>query len=178
MTGPADHEYASRLGGSHSSTWQRTTIPSKPALGFGGTRNVWRWGEDRSSGRSARIPAGQRGDLLHLGRHLRLVKIVLVDVDPARVLARASGWNGSQRRASEEGHLDVVGEDVERQKPALALHAVKGRVPFHGFAHAGHVAHDERVEALPEVALPARHRGHVRPYRSIAVGLRDLRIAA
>ena len=53
----ADHENASRLGGSHSSTWQRTTIPSKPALGFGGTRNVWRWGEDRSSGRSAKEPS-------------------------------------------------------------------------------------------------------------------------
>jgi hypothetical protein len=41
MIGPADHEYASRLGGSHSGTWQRTTFPSKPAVGFGGTRNVW-----------------------------------------------------------------------------------------------------------------------------------------
>jgi len=30
-------------------TWQRTTIPSNPALGFGGTSSVWRWGEDRSS---------------------------------------------------------------------------------------------------------------------------------
>jgi hypothetical protein len=36
---------------------------SKPASGFGGTRNVWRWGEDRSSGRSARNPAGQHGGL-------------------------------------------------------------------------------------------------------------------
>ena len=34
--------------------WQHTTIPSKPALGFGGARNVWRWGEDGSSGRSAK----------------------------------------------------------------------------------------------------------------------------
>src|ERR1700674_4722 len=104
-----------------------------------------RWGGDRALGRSARIPAGQRGDLLPPGRHLRLVEIALVDVDPARVLARASGWNGSQRRTSEEGHLDVVGEDVERQEPALALDAVKWRVPFHGLAHVGHVAHDERV---------------------------------
>src|SRR5437764_4382004 len=68
-----------------------------------------------------RNPAGQRGGLLHPGRHLRLVEIVLVDVDPARVLARASGWNRSQRCASEEGHFDVVGEDVEREEPALAL---------------------------------------------------------
>jgi hypothetical protein len=37
MVGPADYEYASRFGGSHSSTWQRTTISTKPALGFGGT---------------------------------------------------------------------------------------------------------------------------------------------
>src|SRR5438309_11685774 len=67
-----------------------------------------------------RNPAGQRGGLLHPRRHLRLVELVVfMDVDPARVLARASGWNGSQRRASEEGHLDVVGEDVERQEPAL-----------------------------------------------------------
>jgi hypothetical protein len=57
MIGQADHEYASQLGGSHSSTWQRTKIPSKPALGFGGTRNVWRSGEDRSSGRSAKEPS-------------------------------------------------------------------------------------------------------------------------
>src|SRR3990170_3713125 len=113
-----------------------------------------RWGEDRSSGRSARNPAGQRGGLLHPVRHLRLVEIILVDVDPARVLARASGWNGSQRRASEEGHLDVPGEDMERQEPTLALDAVKRRVPLHGLAHAGHVPHDERVEQLPEVALP------------------------
>src|SRR3990170_3006899 len=90
-----------------------------------------RWGEDRSSGRSARNPAGQRGRLLHPGRHLRLVEIVLVDVDPARVIARASGWNGSQRRAAEEGHLDVVGEDLEPQEPALVLDAVEWRVPLH-----------------------------------------------
>src|SRR5436853_7560252 len=126
-----------------------------------------RWGGDRASGRSARIPAGQRGGLLDPGRQLRLVKIVLVDVDPARVLARASGWNGSQRRASEEGHLDVVGEDVERQEPALALDAVKWRVPLHGLAHVGHIAHDERVEALPNVALPAWHPGDVRLHRGV-----------
>src|SRR4051794_24396686 len=72
-----------------------------------------------------RNPAGQRGGLFHPDRHLRHVEIVLVDVDPARVLARASGWNGLQRRAAEEGYLDVAGEDVERHEPALALDAVK-----------------------------------------------------
>src|SRR5207247_10736178 len=95
--------------------------------------------------------------LLHPRRHLRLVEIVFVDVDPARVLARASAWNGSQRRAQEEGHLDVVSEDVEPQKPALALDAIEGRVPPHALAHVGHVTHDERVEAAPDVEFPAGH---------------------
>src|SRR5262249_7783861 len=60
----------------------------------------------------------------------------------------------------------------------LALDAVKWRVPLHGLAHVGHIAHDERVEALPNVALPAGYRGDVRLNRSIAVRLRDLRVAA
>jgi hypothetical protein len=34
-----------------------------------------------------------------------------------------------------------------------------------------HVPHDERVEALPEVALPARHPGDVRLHRGVAVRL-------
>ena len=33
-----------------------------------------------------------------------------------------------------------MGKDVERQEPALALDAVEGRIPFHGFADVGHVA--------------------------------------
>lgn len=33
MSGPADHETASRLGGSHSSTWQRTTRRVEAGLG-------------------------------------------------------------------------------------------------------------------------------------------------
>jgi hypothetical protein len=37
-------------------------------------------------------------------------------------------------RCAEEGHLDVAGEDMERQEPALALDAVKWRVPPHGLA--------------------------------------------
>jgi hypothetical protein len=37
--------------------------------------------------------------LLDPACHLRLVEIVLVDIDPARLLGRASGWNRPQRRA-------------------------------------------------------------------------------
>src|SRR5207248_818596 len=71
----------------------------------------------------------------------------------------------------------VAREDVERYEPALTLDSVERRVPFHGFAHSGSTAHDERVEALSYVALPARHRGDVSLHRSVAVRLRDLRIA-
>jgi hypothetical protein len=53
-----------------------------------------------------------------------------VDIDPARVLGLASGWNGSQRRALEEGHLDVVREGMKAEEPALALDAIEERVPF------------------------------------------------
>src|SRR5207237_3637134 len=96
-----------------------------------------------------------------------------------RVLALAgAGRDRSQRGAAEEGHLDVVREGVQPQEPALALDAIPRRVPLHGLAHVGHVPHDERVEALPEVALPARHPGYVRLHRGVAVRLRDARVAA
>src|SRR4029434_1915486 len=112
-------------------------------------------------------------------RHLRLVELVaFVDVEVAHALVLAGARRDrSQRRAAEEGHLDVVGEDVERKEPTLALDAIERRAPLHRLAHVGHVSHDERVEALPEVALPARHRGDVRLHRGIAVRLRDLRVA-
>ena len=71
-------------------------------------------------------PAGQGGRLTDPRRHLRLVEIVFVDVDPARVLARASGGNGAQRRASEEAHLDEVREGMEAEEPALAREAIEG----------------------------------------------------
>src|SRR6185312_93429 len=40
-------------------------------------------------------PAGQGGRLPDPRHHLLLVEIVLVDIDPARVLGLASGWNGA-----------------------------------------------------------------------------------
>src|SRR5262245_4614399 len=128
-----------------------------------------------------RGPAGQRGRLLHPLRHLCLVDlVVLVDVNPAHLLALRRGTSGdwSQRRAAEEGYLDVAGKDVKRQEPTPALDAVKWRVPFDGLTHAGDGAHDERIEVLPDVSLPARHRCDVRLHRSVAVRLCDLRVAA
>src|SRR5262245_43723196 len=67
--------------------------------------------------------AGQRGGLLHPVRHLRLVElIVFVDIAVAHVLVLAGTGRGrSQKRAAEEGHLDVASEDMERQEPTLAL---------------------------------------------------------
>src|SRR5262245_2065480 len=135
-------------------------------------------GNRRSLALGSTFPAGDRGRLTDPRRHLRLVEVVLVDVDPARLPARAPRWNRLQRRASEEGHLDVAGEDVERQEPALALDAVEGRVPLHGLAHLGHVACDERVHASSDVALPARHGRDVGLHGCVTVGLRDLRVAA
>ena len=67
---------------------------------------------------------------------------------------------------------------MEAEEPALALDSVEGRVPFDRLAHAGDSAHDERVEAAPHVAFPARHGRNVSLHRGVAVALRDLRVAA
>src|SRR5215813_2825912 len=59
--------------------------------------------------------------------------VAFADVKVARVLALAgAGRDRPQRGAAEEGHLDVVREDVERQEPTLALDAIERRVPLHG----------------------------------------------
>ena len=67
---------------------------------------------------------------------------------------------------------------MEAEEPALALDAVERRVPFDRLVHAGDGAHDERVEAAPDVAFPARHGRDVGLHGGVAVGLRDLRVAA
>src|SRR4051794_39076339 len=92
-------------------------------------------------------PARQRGRLADPRCHHLLVEVVLVDVDPARFLRLASGWSGSQRRAFEEGHFDVIRKRMEAEEPALSVDAIERRVPFDGLAHAGNRAHDERVES-------------------------------
>src|SRR5207245_69543 len=82
------------------------------------------------------------------------------------------------RRAAEESHLDVVREGMEVEEPALALDSVEGRVLFDRLAHAGDGARNERVEAAPDVAFPARHRRDVGLHAGVAASLRDLRVAA
>ena len=67
---------------------------------------------------------------------------------------------------------------MKAEEPALALDAIEGRVPFDGLAHAGDGAHDERVEAAPDVAFPARHGRDIGLHGGVAVALRDLRVAA
>ena len=64
-------------------------------------------------------------------------------------------------------------EATEAQEAALAFDAVDGRVPFDRLAHTEDGAHDERVEVVPDVAFPARHRHDVGPHVGAAVGLRD-----
>jgi hypothetical protein len=55
---------------------------------------------------------------------------------------------------------------------------VKRRVPLHRLPHVGDVALDEGVEAAPDVAFPARHRGDVGLDGGVAIALRDLGVAA
>src|SRR6185436_7256392 len=88
------------------------------------------------------------------------------------------GRERTQRRAPKESDLHVLREAMKVEEPALPLDAVERRVPFDGLAHAGHGAHDQRVEAAADVAFPAGHRRDVGLHGRVAVGLRDLRIAA
>src|SRR6266852_9061680 len=124
--------------------------------------------------------AGQLAGLLHPSGELSFVElVVLMDVEVARVLALGLAWGDrTQRRAAEESHLDVLRDAMEAEEPALALDAIEGRVPFDRLAHAGDGAHDECVEAASDVAFPARHGRDVGLHGAVAVGLRDLRVAA
>ena len=73
--------------------------------------------------RQSHSRAGQPAGLLHPGGELRLVElVVLVDVEVAHVLVLGlAGRDGTQRRAAEERHLDVLREAMEAEEPALAL---------------------------------------------------------
>jgi hypothetical protein len=111
---------------------------------------------------------------------VRVVELVVfVDVEVAYVLVLGRRRRRrTQRRAAEESHFDVPREAMKAEHPALAVDAIEGRVPFDGLAHAGDGAHDERVEAAPDVAFPAWHGCDVGLHRQVAVGLRDLGVAA
>src|SRR5262249_3777454 len=124
--------------------------------------------------------AGQLAGLLHPIGELRLVElVVLVDVEVAHfLLLGLAGRARTQRRAAEERHLDVLREAMDAEEPALALDAVEGRVPLHCLVYIGDGARDERVEAAPDIAFPARHGRDVGLHGGVAVGLRDLRVAA
>ena len=81
-----------------------------------------------------------------------------MDVEVAHFLVLGlAGGDRTQRRAAEESHLDVLRKAMEAEEPALALDAIEGSVPLDGLVHAGDGARDERVEAAPDVAFPARH---------------------
>src|SRR6516165_1023413 len=103
--------------------------------------------------------AGQLACLLHPGGKLSLVElVVLVDVEIAYfLLFGLAGGDRTQRRAPEESHLDVLREAMNAEEPALALDAIERRVPFDCLVHVGDGALDERVEAAPHFAFPARH---------------------
>src|SRR5690606_26072735 len=127
-----------------------------------------------------RDPAGKLRCLSDPARHELLVEpVVLVNVEVARVLVLGrDGRDRTQRRAAEERHLDVPREAMDAEEPALALDAVQRRVPFDRLAHAGDGAHDERIEAAPDVAFPARHGRDVGLHGGVALRFGDLRVAA
>src|SRR5438094_3140259 len=124
--------------------------------------------------------AGQLAGLLHPSGELSFVELVVLgDVEVAHfLLIGLDRGNRTQRHAAEESHLDVLRNAMEAEEPALALDAIEGRVPLHGLVYAGDGAHDERVEAAADVAFPARHGRDVGLHGGVAVGLRDLRVAA
>ena len=93
-------------------------------------------------------------------------------------LFRLAGREGIERGATEEGDLDVPGEAVKAEEPALTFDAIEGRVPFNGLAQIWNGGCDERVEAAADVAFPAGHGGDVGVDRCITIGLRNLRFAA
>src|SRR5688572_17541531 len=64
------------------------------------------------------------------------------------------------------------------EEPALALDAVERRVPSDRLAYIRHSPGDEVVEAASDVALPVRHRFDVGLHGLVAVGFRDLGVAA
>ena len=119
--------------------------------------------------------------LLHPVGHLRFVELVaFVDVEVAHflVLGLAPGGTGRSDAPRKKATLMYFVKTWSAEEPALALDAVERRVPFHGLAHAGDGAHDERVEAAPDIAFPARHGRDVGLHGGVAVALRDLRVAA
>src|SRR5690349_19919859 len=79
------------------------------------------------SGAVSGAPAGQCRCLPDPARELRLVEFVeLANVEVAGVRAGGfAGRHGTQRAAAEEGQLDVPGEHVDAEEPALALDAVE-----------------------------------------------------
>src|SRR5687768_12255979 len=66
-----------------------------------------------------RDPAGQGSRLPDPRRQLRLVElVVLVDVEVAHFLVLGlARRDGTQRRAAEESHLDVIREGMKVEKP-------------------------------------------------------------
>src|SRR5262245_17477271 len=120
------------------------------------------WWHSPAEGSLRLTPTRQSGRLLQPLPDQRFVEVVLVDVDPASGLALPTRRHRSQQGAAEEGDLHVTREDVEAHEPALPRNAIEGGVPLHRLARPGDVAHDERVEAPPDVLLPARNRGDVR----------------
>src|SRR4030095_4755794 len=123
--------------------------------------------------------AGQLARLLHPVDELGLVELALANVIVAHVLVLGLAQRDrTQRCAAEEGNLDVVGEAMKAEEPDVFLDTVEWRVPFDRLAHLRDSVRDERLEAPADLAFPARHGRDVGLHGSVAIALRDLRVAA
>src|SRR5690606_16720196 len=104
--------------------------------------------------------ARQLARLLHPITELRFVELAFVDIQVAHLrmlgLARRLRLQGS---TAEEGDLDVLGEAMKAEKPAIFLDAIERRVPLDRLAHAGNRLFDQRIETAAHRTLPLRHGG-------------------
>src|SRR5262249_33488157 len=120
----------------------------------------------------AAVPAGDGSRLLDPGCHLLLVQLVrLAHVQGARVLLSADGRNGLERGPLEERELHMTLKGGEGEEPALPVDTVERAVPPDGLANAGHVLHDEFVDAPGDGGLPRLHARDVGPHALVPVGL-------
>ena len=156
--------------------------PTKPTPAHCAVNQGQGWrtaGQRRGDSSSEPTPAGQSGRLPDPRRHLLHVEFALVDVYPARVLILAcAGWNGSQRRAIDEGHPYVMGEDVLTHEPPFALDAIEGRVHLTALRVSGTLRSISSSRRRPTSLFHPGMPSDVDLHRGVAVGLRDLRVAA
>src|SRR5215472_4310557 len=117
---------------------------------------------DQSTGQWSRLFVPSVLDAAGVDQGCRVLDVATGTGEAALAIAPVIGASFASRNAS-RWLSSVARREVE--EPALAFNTTEGRVPLHGLAHARHGAHDERVEASPDIAFPVRHGLRCRPVR-------------